>query len=48
MVRKVAEAANFVFVQLVEQEPGIYDKRHPDYARLGKEFLMRWQSLDPG
>jgi hypothetical protein len=33
MVRKVDEAANFVFMQLIEQEPGIYDKRHPDYAR---------------
>jgi hypothetical protein len=26
------EAANFVYVQLTEQEPGIYDKCHPDYA----------------
>jgi hypothetical protein len=26
----------FVFVQLVEQEPGIYDKRHRDYARRDK------------
>jgi hypothetical protein len=33
MARKVDEAADFVFVQLIEQEPGIYDKRHPDYAR---------------
>jgi hypothetical protein len=24
MARKVAEAANFVLVQLIEQEPGIY------------------------
>jgi hypothetical protein len=30
MARKVEEAANSVFVQLIEQEPGIYDKRHPD------------------
>jgi hypothetical protein len=43
--RKVDEAGNFVFVQLIEQEPGIYDKRYPDYARqdkirfgLGKNF----------
>jgi hypothetical protein len=36
MARKVDEAANFVFVQLIEQEPGIYDKRHPDYARWDK------------
>jgi hypothetical protein len=53
VARKVEEAANFVFVQLIEQESGIYDKRHPDYARrdkiiwLGKEFLMRRMSLDP-
>jgi hypothetical protein len=31
MARKVDEAANFVFVQLIEQ-----DKRHPDYARQDK------------
>jgi hypothetical protein len=47
MARKVDEAASFIFVQLIEQEPGIYDKHHPDYARrdkmigFGKEFLMR-------
>jgi hypothetical protein len=34
MGRKVDEAANFVLVQLTE--PGIYDKRHPDYARRDK------------
>jgi hypothetical protein len=33
MAEKVVEAANFFFVQLIEQEAGIYDKRHPDYAR---------------
>jgi hypothetical protein len=33
MARKVDEAAHFVFVQLIVQEPGIYDKRHPDSAR---------------
>jgi hypothetical protein len=44
MARKVDEADNFVFVPLIEQEPRIYDKRHPDYARqktkfgLGKNF----------
>jgi hypothetical protein len=32
MARKV-EVANFVSVQLIEQEPGIYDKCHADYAR---------------
>jgi hypothetical protein len=36
MARKVDEAANFVFVQLIEQEPGVYDKRHPDSARREK------------
>jgi hypothetical protein len=34
--RKVDEVANFVFVQLIEQEPSIYDKRHRDYARKDK------------
>jgi hypothetical protein len=33
MARKVDEAVNFVLVQLIEEEPGMYDKRHPDYAR---------------
>jgi hypothetical protein len=33
MARKVDEAANLVFVQLIEQELFIYDKRHPDCAR---------------
>jgi hypothetical protein len=36
MARKIDEAANFVFMQLIEQEPGIYDKRHHDYARWYK------------
>jgi hypothetical protein len=53
MARKVDEDANYVFVQLIEQEPGIYDKRHPNFARqdkvvwTGKVFLMK-RSLDPG
>jgi hypothetical protein len=33
MAQKVDEAANFVFVQLIEQVPGIYDKCHHDCAR---------------
>jgi hypothetical protein len=49
MARNVDEAANFVFVQLIEQESGIYDKCHADYVIrtkyvyiwLGKEFIMR-------
>jgi hypothetical protein len=32
MAQKIDEAANFVFVQLTEQEPGTYDKCHPDCA----------------
>jgi hypothetical protein len=44
MARKVDEAANFVFVQLIEQEPGIYDKRHPDYARQDKTDLA-WERI---
>jgi hypothetical protein len=36
MARKVDEAANFVFMQLIKLEPGIYDKRHPDCAKLTK------------
>jgi hypothetical protein len=42
MARKVDEAANFVLVQLIEQEPGIYDKRHPDNARWDKVHLA-WE-----
>jgi hypothetical protein len=33
---KVYEVANFVFVQLIQQEPGLYHKRHPDCARRDK------------
>jgi hypothetical protein len=40
MARKVDEAANFVFVQLIEQVPRIYDKRHPDYARQDKQIWL--------
>jgi hypothetical protein len=41
MAQKIDEAANFVFVQLIEQEPDIYDKRHPDYARQDTIDLAR-------
>jgi hypothetical protein len=44
MVWKVDEAANFVFVQLIEQEPGIYDKCHADYARQNKIDLA-WERI---
>jgi hypothetical protein len=40
MARKVDEVANFVFVQLTEQEPGIYDKRHQHYAGRDKIDLV--------
>jgi hypothetical protein len=39
MARKVDEATNFAFVQLIEQEPSLYDKSHPDYARRDKMDL---------
>jgi hypothetical protein len=36
MARKVDEATNFVFMQLIEQEPGIYGRHLADYARQNK------------
>jgi hypothetical protein len=33
VAQKIDKAADFVFVQLIEQEPGIYDRCHPDYSR---------------
>jgi hypothetical protein len=42
--RKVDEAANFVFVQLIEEEPGIYDKCYPDYARQNK-ITLAWERI---
>jgi hypothetical protein len=44
MARKVDEATNFVFVQLIGQEPGICDKCHPDYARRNKIDLA-WERI---
>jgi hypothetical protein len=44
MARKVDEAANFVFVQLIEQEPDVYNKRHPDTARQDKIDLA-WERI---
>jgi hypothetical protein len=44
MVRKFDEAAKFVFVQLIEQEPGIYDKCHADYSRRDKTDLA-WERI---
>jgi hypothetical protein len=42
VARKVDEAANLVFVQLVKQQPGIYEKRHQDCARKDKIYLA-WE-----
>jgi hypothetical protein len=44
MARKVDGGANFVFVQLIEQELGIYDKRHADFARRDKIDLA-WERI---
>jgi hypothetical protein len=44
MAQKVDEAADFVFVQLVEQEPGLYDKSHPYYTRRDKIDLV-WERI---
>jgi hypothetical protein len=44
MSGKVDEAANFVFVQLIEQKPGIYDKCHADYVRRDKIDLA-WERI---
>jgi hypothetical protein len=44
MARKVDEAANFVFVQLIEREPGMYDKSHPDCARQDRIDLV-WERI---
>jgi hypothetical protein len=42
-IRKVDEAATF-FVQLIEQEPHIYDKCHADYAKQDKIDLT-WERI---
>jgi hypothetical protein len=42
--RKFDEAANFVLVQLIEQEPDICNKRYQDYARRGKVDLA-WEKI---
>jgi hypothetical protein len=36
---KADEDSDFVCVRLIEQEPSIYDKSHPDYARRDKVHL---------
>jgi hypothetical protein len=44
MARNIDEAANFVFVQLIEQETGIYDKCHKEYTRQDKTDLA-WERI---
>jgi hypothetical protein len=44
VTRKVDEAANFALVQLIDQEPAIYAKRNPDYARRDKVDLA-WEKI---
>jgi hypothetical protein len=44
MAQKVDEAADFVFVHFIEQEPGIYDKCHTEYARRVKIDLA-WERI---
>jgi hypothetical protein len=47
MAHRVDESADFVFVQLIHQEPGIvYDKCHPDYARRDKILVdLAWERI---
>jgi hypothetical protein len=44
MARKFDEVANFDVVQLIEQESGMYDKRHPNYTRQDKIDLP-WERI---
>jgi hypothetical protein len=39
VARKFDEAANFGFMQLIEQEPSMYNKCHPGCARWDKTDL---------
>jgi hypothetical protein len=45
MARKVDKAANFVFMQLIKQGSGIYDKRHPDCARQDRIVELAWERI---
>jgi hypothetical protein len=47
MAGEVDVAANFFLVQLIEQEPGIYDNaiQDPDYARRDKVDIYYKQNL---
>jgi hypothetical protein len=44
VARNVDVAANFVFMKLIEQESGIYDKCHSDYAMRNKIDLA-WERI---
>jgi hypothetical protein len=44
MTQNVAEVADFVFMQLNEQKPGIYDSCHPDCATWDKIDLV-WEEI---
>jgi hypothetical protein len=49
MAWKVDEAVNFVFVQLTEQEPDVYDKYiydecHPDYTSQAN-INLAWEGI---
>jgi hypothetical protein len=44
IARNADEAANFVFVQLIEQVPSIYDKSHPDHTRWDTVNLA-WEKI---
>jgi len=44
MAQKVHEATNFAFVHLTEQEPGLCEKSHPDYAWRDKVDLA-WERI---
>jgi hypothetical protein len=47
MAGKVDEAYNFVFfLQLIEQEPGIYVKCYPDYDRQDNILVdLAWERI---
>jgi hypothetical protein len=44
MVRKIDEAANFIFVQLIDRKRTIYDKHHAHCARRDKMDLALEES----
>jgi hypothetical protein len=52
MTRNFDEATTIAFVELFEQEPGLYDKSHPDCGRTDQVDLA-WEGIscemkDPG